>query len=919
MKSIAFFLLLLSHFSIAKDFYVSPQGKDTHAGTTSDNPLASLAQALERSKGVLATESVHIYLMPGSHYVSEALVLDRAYASGSGHQLVIEGIGENVVVKGSALLKNLVWRTYRGEVKVAAIPSDLRFDQLFVNEALQVKARFPNYDYANPWRGGLGYQLASDGGDRRYDSWMGVDSTVFSQKVWENPETGIVHAFQSHNWGNMQYKILSRDRTKHQLKLGDGGWQLQRMYGIGKGTPFFIENIFEELDAPGEWFYDERQHLLYYWPPAGLDLHDALVEVPVVKDIIQIKGTPEQPVKNIHLKNIRFTQAKTTFMDAYEPLARGDWSIHRGGAIFMEGAEDCVIDACDFDDLGGNAVFMSGYNRNNMVRNAQFSNLGESAVCFVGKPSAVRFYQTWDDAEIHHKDWEKMRQGMDLGRGPKSPDYPENCVVENAIIHDIGLLGKQTAGVFISMSHHIRASHVSIYNTPRAGICINDGTWGGHIIEHCDIWETVKETGEHGPFNSWGRERQWKQGSGGMIKDYVLLDAIDPVIIRNNRISNFRKTISAGNWTIDLDDGSSNYEIYNNLSLGSTLKMRDGYFRKAYNNIMVSPVPLGWHVWPEESGDRFTNNIVVIAGKVPGKEVPTQHFIGPARMPQEGRWGDIHDQNVYWNANTDKALVYGDVTFENWQSQGYDQHSKLANPSFVNPGKMDFRVQEHSPAIGLGFKNFPMDQFGHTMTKIGPFWKEFTGTLQISLTADKRGEKVYYTTDGSQPSTGSQLYTQPFTIHESSLIKAATVDSQGKRVGPIQAEFYTKVDRVKYPSWYQTLLSGKTDWDFESYKFPQTNKHIDGLELINIQEVPDLIDASGGYATGCFVASIDTLGGEHWRKAGLRPHMIVQGMGTESIISTDDFEAALKKYAGQKVSVKTVYAYENQVFEVQLK
>jgi hypothetical protein len=87
----------------------------------------------------------------------------------------------------------------------------------------------------------------------------------------------------------------------------------------------------------------------------------------------------------------------------------------------------------------------------------------------------------------------------------------------------------------------------------------------------------VRETGEHGTFNAWGRERQWTRGMSGIIKEYVLLDAIDPVVIRNNRISNFRKTISAGNWTIDLDDGSSNYEIYNNLSLGSTLKLRDGY------------------------------------------------------------------------------------------------------------------------------------------------------------------------------------------------------------------------------------------------------------------------------------------------------------------------------------------------------
>jgi hypothetical protein len=42
---------------------------------------------------------------------------------------------------------------------------------------------------------------------------------------------------------------------------------------------------------------------------------------------------------------------------------------------------------------------------------------------------------------------------------------------------------------------------------PRAGICIGDGTWGGHVIEFNHIYDTVRETGDHGPFNAWGRER----------------------------------------------------------------------------------------------------------------------------------------------------------------------------------------------------------------------------------------------------------------------------------------------------------------------------------------------------------------------------------------------------------------------------
>jgi len=42
----------------------------------------------------------------------------------------------------------------------------------------------------------------------------------------------------------------------------------------------------------------------------------------------------------------------------------------------------------------------------------------------------------------------------------------------------------------------------------------------------------------------------------------------------------------------------------------------------------------------------------------------------------------------------------------------HDEHSILADAMFVDPDKGDFRVKDGSPALKLGFVNFPMDQFG---------------------------------------------------------------------------------------------------------------------------------------------------------------------------------------------------------------
>ena len=91
--------------------------------------------------------------------------------------------------------------------------------------------------------------------------------------------------------------------------------------------------------------------------------------------------------------------------------------------------------------------------------------------------------------------------------------------------------------------------------------------FGGHIVENNDIFDTVRETGDHGPFNSWGRDRFWSlikydhMGLYGAEKfPYAKLDAVDTTVLRHNRIQGNR------GFGIDLDDGSTNYEITNEMA-----------------------------------------------------------------------------------------------------------------------------------------------------------------------------------------------------------------------------------------------------------------------------------------------------------------------------------------------------------------
>lgn len=76
----------------------------------------------------------------------------------------------------------------------------------------------------------------------------------------------------------------------------------------------------------------------------------------------------------------------------------------------------------------------------------------------------------------------------------------------------------------------------------------------------------------------------------------------------------------------------------------------------------------------------------------------------------------MFDYNLYWNnlgvfANRTDLTPEGNFT--KWTAIGYDNHSIITNPMFVNPAADDYRLQAGSPAYGLGFQAIPIDQIGN--------------------------------------------------------------------------------------------------------------------------------------------------------------------------------------------------------------
>jgi hypothetical protein len=640
--------VFLSNYGSASIVRVSPRD-DLHRA------LAK-ARALHDQK---PTESTTLEFTAGTYELAETLILTARDSGSEAAPLELRAAsGAKVIFSGGRSLRGLKWLAWRDGIWRTRVNGS-SFNRLWLDGRLLVRARYPNYDPAKLPFGGVAADATSAARVQR----------------WSHPEGGIIHALSSDRWGSIQIPIEGKG-PDGSLRLG-GAIGINRTV-ISSNSDRFVENILEELDAVDEWYFDRNSHWLYFKPTPGRSPARTGFVAGRLEALIELRGSRVARIHDIVVSGLEFRDTEPTFLKTTEPLLRSDWMFYRGGAILSENAHRIVIRNNRFDELGGNAIVLSGHNRNVAIRGNEIYDIGASGIAFVGRPEAVR-------SPLFEYLQSQPTERMDRIPGPQSDAYPADSIAEDNLIHAIGALEKQSAGIEISMAARITVRHNSIYHVPRAGINIGDGTWGGHVVADNDVFDTVLETGDHGSFNSWGRDRYWSADRDEMNRQLaadsslVELDAIALTVIRHNRMR------CDHGWDIDLDDGSSNYLIEDNLLLAGGLKLREGFNRIVRNNIMVNNA-LHPHVWFANSGDVFEHNIVMTGYQ-------------PILM---NHWGKSIDFNLFPTADA----------LEHARERRTDAHSAAGSVLFINPQEANFAVAADSPALSIGFRNFSMDDFG---------------------------------------------------------------------------------------------------------------------------------------------------------------------------------------------------------------
>ena len=184
----------------------------------------------------------------------------------------------------------------------------------------------------------------------------------------------------------------------------------------------------------------------------------------------------------------------------------GDWALQRSGAVLLEGTEGAEVDSCLVTRVDGNGIFLSDYNRGAKIHNNELSWIGDSAMAAWGSTGYCL------NADCSKK------IPYPVGPDGRGGNQPRGTRVTNNLVHEIGIWQKQSSMWFQAATATTYLAGNVHFNGPRAGFNFNDGFGGGDVIEGNLLANCVRESGDHGPWNSWDRVPYITDI--GMLRDY---------------------------------------------------------------------------------------------------------------------------------------------------------------------------------------------------------------------------------------------------------------------------------------------------------------------------------------------------------------------------------------------------------------
>ncbi len=674
--------LTLTCASLPADFHVAPNGSDSAAGTSADQPFATIERARDAVRKLKRQQPITVYLHGGTYNLTKPLRFTAedsgtaecpvTYAAWHDEQPVISGgraIGgwKNVTVNGKKL-----W--------AATIPSVREgkwyFRELWVNGERRQRARNPNGGFfritAVPdldWN--AKYQI----GQKRFQYAPG------EIKAWDNLTDAEVVIL--HFWVTTRSGITSIDESANLVTLAQTN-SYRLTDGFGKQAEFaryYVENAFELLDVPGEWYLNRQTGMLYYMPMPGETLNGIRAVAPVLDQLVSLEGDPraDRFVEYLTFRGLTFSHSEWWLpADDLKAKYQKQASAYVPGAIHAYGARNCSFERCTVSHVSSYGIHFSRGCSKNRITGCEIFDLGGGGIK-LGEPDTGGRIEPDKNGVVHNLPIEETH----------------DIEITDNHIHDGGLIFHQAMGILVTQCYNNIIVHNHVHDLYKNAIAVG-WTWDfgkslarGNVIE----WNHVHDIGKN-----WFND-------GGAI--YTL--GMQPgTVIRYNLMHDIGSVVYGGRG-VYLDQGSSQILVENNITYRTTGGGFSNTFGKD-NTIRNNIFALGKTAQIEPNGGltRLTGG--------PNSFLFERNIVywNADQKVLRGKWNDtkvVMRNNLYWQEGGGEVKI-GPEAWSQWQARGMDEGSIVADPFFANPAQGDFRLKPNSPALKLGFEPFDLKGVG---------------------------------------------------------------------------------------------------------------------------------------------------------------------------------------------------------------
>lgn len=379
-------------------YYVATSGNDRWSGrlaepnaAKTDGPFASLERARHELRKTGPARARKVVVRGGAYSVRETFTLAKEDSSTKSHPVIWQSFpGEEVRLCGGLVLspgafcpltdadaRGRLEEVVRGNVlQVDLAPfgvtasgdfpakfrGPLPLPELFFNDQRMTPARWPNDGWATIAK------IIEAGSDPRNGDGSGrpgVFEYSGDRPARWNLEQGVwLHGYWCFDWYDEVIRIKSVDPKNRRIAFAE-----PHLYGLRQGNPsprrYRAVHLLEELDQPGEYYFDRGKGRLYFWPPAklaGSRIVLGTLQTPVVAlqdvshvvlrgftvetsqgDGIEISGGEGDQVLACHIRNVRQL------------------------GIRVNGGKSHRVEACDIHDTGTGGIVLAGGDRKTLT------------------------------------------------------------------------------------------------------------------------------------------------------------------------------------------------------------------------------------------------------------------------------------------------------------------------------------------------------------------------------------------------------------------------------------------------------------------------------------------------------------------------------------------------------------------------